>query len=349
MRAVRASASHGAVLDEVEVPKVGRGMALIKTLRAGICGSDLHVLRALERGLIKNANYMGHEVSGLVADLGEDVEGVQIGERVTVEPLARCGRCRNCRAGAYNICANREFVLGNYTDRPGGLADYFQVPAYCLVPLAAGLTDKEGALVEPLAVGVHALRMARPGYRPSVGIIGAGSIGLASIAAAIAAGASSIAVIARHDHQRAAALRLGATRVFAAEEDSSEQTLIERLEGDPLPEIVVETVGGRAGTVNLALNFAHPGGTIAMVGGYWENHQIDLNRLLMKELRITASNCYASPGGASDFKDAMGILRRNPAFAEAMVTHEYGLDDATEAFRTALDKHTGSIKVMLTP
>lgn len=349
MRAVKASADRAAVLEHVARPKPGPGMALVKTLRSGICGSDLNYIRGLQRGRSDKTNFLGHEVCGIVTELGDGVEEPGVGERVSVEPLFRCGQCRNCLAGAYNICERREFVLGNYPDRPGGLSDYFQVPAYCLRPLAKELSDKEGALVEPLAVGVHAIKVARSGFRPAVGVIGAGTIGLAAVAAAAAAGASAITVIARHAHQRQAAMRLGATKVIEARQDDSEAALRERLDGDRQPEIVIETVGGQADTMNLALKLAYPGGTVVMVGGYWETQRFDYTSLLMKELRVTSSNCYSSLDGASDFNDAMAIMRRKPEFAEVMVTHEFGLDDATAAFETAFDKSTGSIKVMLAP
>ena len=197
MKAVRANADHAAVLEECSTPAPGPGMTLIKTLSAGICGSDLHTIRRLQSGYAAAETMLGHEVCGVVAELGEGVESAQVGDRVTVEPLHRCGRCLNCLAGRYNVCYEREFVLGNYVDRPGGLAEYFEVPAYCLVPVSETLSDDEGALIEPLAVGVHALKVARPGFRPTVGVIGAGSIGLAVVMAAAAIGAPHIIVGAR--------------------------------------------------------------------------------------------------------------------------------------------------------
>ncbi len=349
MKAVRAHATQAAVIEEHQTPVPGPDNVIVKTLKSGICGSDLHTIRRLRNGLTQIEPLMGHEVCGVVSELGPGVETAQIGDRVAVEPLFRCGVCSNCIAGRYNICDDREFLLGTYEDRPGALAEYFEIPAYCLVGVDDSLSDEEGALTEPLAVGVHAMKAAQPGYRPSVGVVGAGTIGLAVVAAAAAAGASAITVVARHPHQREAATKLGATRVIAIGEDDSEETIHERLNGDPPPEIVVETVGGAAETINISLRLVHLGGTISMVGGFWESPSVDLEMMLMKEVRLAPSNCYSSVEGASDFKDAMAIIRSNPLFAETMLTHRFPLEAATDAFQTAFDKSTRSIKVMLNP
>ena len=335
MKTVRAHSAQAAVVEDFNTPVPGPGNVIVKTLKTGICGSDLHTIRRLKHDLTQKQPLLGHEVCGVVSQLGFGVETAQIGERVAIEPLYRCGVCSNCLAGRYNVCIKREFLLGMSADRPGGLAEYFEIPAYCLVLVDESLSDEEGALTEPLAVGVHAMKLARPGYRPSVGVVGAGTIGLA--------------VVARHPHQREAAIKLGATRVIAINNDESDEAVRERIEGDKPPEIVVETVGGAAETINLSLKLVHPGGTIAMVGGFWESPSVDLEMMLMKEVRLAPSNCYSSEQGSSDFKDAMAIMRSNPLFADTLLTHRFPLAAASEAFQTAFDKSTRSIKVMLNP
>ena len=349
MKTVRAHPAQAAVVEDFNTPVPGPGNVIVKTLKTGICGSDLHTIRRLQHDLTQKQPLLGHEVCGVVSELGSGVETAQIDDRVAIEPLYRCGVCSNCLAGRYNVCIKREFLLGMSADRPGGLAEYFEIPAYCLVLVDESLSDEEGALTEPLAVGVHAMKAARPGYRPSVGVVGAGTIGLAVVAAAAAAGASAITVVARHPHQREAAIKLGATRVIAINNDDSDEAVRERFEGDKPPEIVVETIGGAAETINLSLKLVHPGGTIAMVGGFWESPSVDLEMMLMKEVRLAPSNCYSSEQGSSDFKDAMAIMRSNPLFADTLLTHRFPLAAASEAFQTAFDKSTRSIKVMLNP
>ena len=349
MKAVRASATRTAVVEELHTPTARPGNVIVKTLKSGICGSDLHTISQLRRGLTHREPLVGHEVCGIVSETGPGVPTARVGDRVAIEPLRRCGVCSNCIAGRYNVCDQREFMIGGYLDQPGALSEYFEIPDFCLVPVDDLLSDEEGALTEPLAVGVHAIKVVRPGYRPSVGVVGAGTIGLAVVAAAAAAGASSITVVARHPHQRAAAEKLGATRTIAIDDDDSPETVQARLDGGQPPDIVVETVGGAAETLNAALKLVRSGGAISMVGGYWESPKVDLEMLLMKEIRLVGSNCYASGDGSSDFKDAMTIMRSNPQFAETMLTHRFPLEAAADAFHTAFDKSTGSIKVMLSP
>ena len=334
MRAVRASKTDAVVVEEIPEPRARPGTAVVRTLGAGICGSDVHTVSRLQRGLDTNEIFMGHEACGEVVELGDSAARVKVGDRVAIEPLARCGHCRNCRAGSYNICETGDFVFGVYPDKAGGLADYFEIPSVCLVPLRPDLSDREGALVEPVAVALHALRLSRPGYRPSVGIVGAGTIGLCAVAAAKAAGASEIIIMARHARQEQAAMALGATRVLRVDDTATQDEIADKLDGTPLPDVVIEAIIGGAASV---------------VGVQWEHNEVELFRLVSKEVRLTGSAVYATPEGVSDFEEAMALMARNPEVAETLITHDFALEDAREAFATAADRAAGSIKVVLAP
>ena len=349
MRAVRASKTDAVVVEEIPEPRARPGTAVVRTLGAGICGSDVHTVSRLQRGLDTNEIFMGHEACGEVVELGDSAARVKVGDRVAIEPLARCGHCRNCRAGSYNICETGDFVFGVYPDKAGGLADYFEIPSVCLVPLRPDLSDREGALVEPVAVALHALRLSRPGYRPSVGIVGAGTIGLCAVAAAKAAGASEIIIMARHARQEQAAMALGATRVLRVDDTATQDEIADKLDGTPLPDVVIEAIGGAARSVNLALEFVRKGGAASVVGVQWEHNEVELFRLVSKEVRLTGSAVYATPEGVSDFEEAMALMARNPEVAETLITHDFALEDAREAFATAADRAAGSIKVVLAP
>ena len=349
MRAVRASKTDAVLVEQIPEPRARPGTAVVRTLSAGICGSDVHTVSRLRRGLDTNETFMGHEVCGEVVELGDGPARVRVGDRVAIEPLARCGACRNCRAGRYNICEKGDFVLGVYTDKAGGLADYFEIPTVCLVPLRQDLHDREGALVEPVAVALHALRMTQPGYRPSVGIVGAGTIGLCAVAAAKAAGAAEITIMARHPTQEQAAMALGATRVLHVDDSATEDEIADKLDGAPLPDVVIEAIGGAARSVNLALEFVRKGGSVSVVGVQWEHNEVELFRLVAKEVRLTGSAVYATPDGVSDFEEAMALMAQNPEVADTLITHDFALADAPEAFATAADRSAGSIKVMVAP
>lgn len=337
--------------DFYEIPTPGPGELVVRMRQAGICGSDLHRLHALQSSGVPGHICVGHEVCGEIHAVGEGVPGIVEGARVAVEPLHRCGECQSCHSGRYNMCTGVgwHMVMGWDPDGPGGHSEYFSMPAYSAVPVPDDISDAGAALVEPLAVGVHAVRMGRPAYRASIAIIGAGSIGLAATAAARATGAAQITVLARYEHQQQAALELGATQVIRAGADATEDELRRLLGNSELPDIVIESVGGSAGTANLAMQLARPGGTIVVAGAFWGDAGVPAQPLVEKELQVVGSHTYSrDEQGVTDFEHAIAILRADAGIATTLVTHEFGLEDAKEAYRTAGDKTTGAIKVMFT-
>ena len=226
---------------------------------------------------------------------------------------------------------------------PGGLAEEVLVPAHRLHRLRPSLDRHVAALAEPLAVCVRGARLGRIGYRGRVAIIGAGTIGLLSIPAALAAGASEVFITARHPQQQEFARHLGATEVFP-----DTKSLLASL-GDGYPETVIETVGGKADTLIDAAQIAAPGGTIVKLGIFMGNTPIPSLMFFDKELTLIGSNCYAFDGVECDFASTTGLLQSLAADLAPLVTHRFGLDEANRAFDTALDKATGSIKVQLGP
>jgi len=349
-----AKITHDDILvdDFYNIPIPGPDEVLVKTRRAGICGSDLHRIHDLQTSGSLGHICVGHEICGDVCAVGKNVTGIQEGSRIAVEPLHRCGKCKFCCTGHYNLCDMVPFrmVMGWNPNGPGGHSEYFSMPAYSAVPVPDDLSDTEVAFVEPLAVGVHAVRMAQISSQSSVAIIGAGTIGLTSTIAAIDAGAAQTIVIGRYEHQRQAALKLGATHVIQAEPsitDEQLQTLLGKIE---LPDIVIECVGGSANTTSLALQLARPGGTIVLAGAFWGNSTIAAQPFFDKELSVIGSHTYASTEcGLTDFEHAVEVLRTNSQLASTVVTHEFSLHDAKEAYRVAANKQSGSIKVMLSP
>ncbi len=349
-----AKITHDDILvdDFYEIPTPGPGEVTVRTLRAGICGSDLHRLHALQSSAVPGHICVGHEVCGEVVAVGDGVTEIARCARVAVEPLRRCGECESCRTGRYNMCTEVgwRMVMGWDPDGPGGHAEYFSMPEYCAVPVPDDLSDTAGALVEPLAVGVHAVRMGRPSYRASIAVIGAGSIGLAATVAARAAGAARIIVLARYDHQREAALQLGATSVIQASADATEDELHALLGDNGLPDVVIESVGGSAGTTSLAMQLVRPGGTVVVAGAFWGDAGIPAHPVFEKELCVVGSHTYSrDEQGVTDFEHAIEILRADPGITDILVTHEFAIADAKEAYATAADKTTGAIKVIFTP
>lgn len=173
-------------------------------------------------------------------------------------------------------------------------------------------------------------------------VLGAGTIGLLSVLAARAAGASEVAITARHPHQRAAATTFGAT-VFTSADEAQEGL------GESWADVVLETVGGRAPTLVEAVRLARPGACIGMLGIFDGNAELPGLDFSTKELDLVGSNCYARAGARSDFDVAVALLAAHADAVRAIVTHRFPLADVNEAFRTAADKAQRSIKVTIDP
>jgi 2-desacetyl-2-hydroxyethyl bacteriochlorophyllide A dehydrogenase len=338
MRAAFGIAAGQIELRDVARPSPGPSDVLVRVRGCGICGSDLHWYHGV---LPVPPVCPGHEISGEVAEVGADVRGVRAGDRVAIEPLTVCHACRSCRIGEYQLCATMR-ILGIGAD--GGFADYVVAPAYTVFPLPASLGWELGALTEPTAVCVHAVRLAGVQIGQRVLVLGAGAIGLLSAAAARAAGASEVLITARYPHQRAAAEALGA-RPFTATNDGLME-LADAAQREPI-DAVIETVGGSADTINDAVQLVRPGGTVVVLGVF--SAPISCNGLLLvtKEVRIVGSIVYGRAGARADFDIALDLLATQRERLQALVTHRFPLERISEAFATAGDKQSGAIKVTI--
>ncbi len=324
-------------LRQIARPEPIPGRVLVKVRNCGICGSDLHWYGG---GFPVPAVCPGHEISGEVAEVGAGVEGFAPGDRVAVEPAITCGRCPACRAGDYEICADFK-ILG--THDAGGFAEYLAMPAYALFKLPDDLDWPTAALTEPLAVGVHGVRLGTVRLGDRVLVLGAGTIGLLTALAARAAGAAEVLITARHPHQRQAAERFGA-RPFSDGGDDLQAYAFEH----PI-DVTVETVGGTADTLNQAIFCTRPGGRVVVLGAFTCQPQINALVLMLKEIRLIGSLMYGRNGARADFDVALEVLRQNRDAAAALITHRLPLRRIDEGFRTAADKKEQSIKVTIEP
>ena len=327
-------------LAERALPEPGPGEVRLRVTACGLCGTDLHLVHS-PKPIIEPGSIMGHEMAGVVDDLGAGVSGFEAGEPVVVEPLASCGDCDPCREGRDSICRRLELYGMR---RPGGFAEAVVVPAHRLYRVPGSLSPSLTALAEPFAVAVHGLRLAgadreKPPARLLV--LGAGSIGLAVVAVARAWGFGHVAITARHPHQAEAAKRLGAHEVLEAGSPGD----LTGYDAD----LVVETVGGLAATMTAAGIALAPGGTICVLGVFMGPLTLDPLVLLGKEARLQWSNCYSRRPGEVDFADAVGILVAGGDGFDSLLTHEVPLDEIERAFEIAGDKRSGAVKVTVIP
>jgi 2-desacetyl-2-hydroxyethyl bacteriochlorophyllide A dehydrogenase len=338
MRAARAEAPGRIVVEEIQRPTPDAGEVVVAVGACGICGSDLHWYHDQ---MMMPVACPGHEIAGTVAMVGAGVTSAKEGDRVSVEGIASCGECRYCLAGNYHYCP-RIGIVGMTI--PGGYAEYLKIPArHCF-----GVGDMDfatAALSEPLGVAVHAARISGLAIGQRVLVLGAGTIGLMAVVAARAGGAGEILVTARRPQQKAAALALGADRVL---DDADEGALFEAAGESPI-DLVIESVGGTASTLDAAVAACRPGGTICLLGVYTKPIAFPALFTVAKELTIKGSFVYSRAGSRADFDVVVDLLRRHgDRIGATTITHRYPLAQIAEAFETASDKRSGSIKVAIT-
>lgn len=309
MQAVKRT-DEGIEVVDVDEP-TGEGVT-VHVRSASLCGSDLHMAAMGPLPVV-----LGHEVAGTLDD----------GTPVAIDPNHPCGTCDLCRAGRRHLC--RELTIVGVT-RDGGMAERVVIDPGSVVRLPVGLRVEDACLVEPLAVAVHGLGQAGITGGERVAVIGAGSIGLAAVAAAAASGVE-VDVEARHEAQREAAERLGAKGAANGEYD-----------------VVIEAAGTQS-ALDRAVELIRPGGLVQFLSTFWEPVTLPGFAALMKEATLRWSFTYGHRAGGRDVEVAAALLARTPAIADTLVTHRFPLADAPEAFRVAADRAQGVIKIVLEP
>jgi threonine dehydrogenase-like Zn-dependent dehydrogenase len=328
-------------LERLPVPEPEPGEVRVRVRACGVCGSDLHLFHS---GFFAPGQVPGHEMMGEVDALGDGVDSLQTGEPVAIEPLHSCGTCDTCRRGLDALC-RQGGIYG--IGLPGGLAEYVTVPARRAFRVPAELDPSLAALTEPMAVVVRGVKRGNlePGQR--VLVLGAGSIGLLAVVAARALGAGEVWLTARHPHQAELGASLGASRVLT-ESDASNESLADIGRDAPI-DVVIETVGGSADTLNAAGAAVAPGGTISVVGVFMERYALDPLPLFLKENTLAWSNCYTHPHEGADFETAVELVSGHRDVLGALNTHALPLQDAERALSVASDKKAGAIKVSVLP
>lgn len=319
-------------------PTPGPGEVLIRVKYVGICGSDIH---AYESGPFippqdpSTKIGLGHECSGEVVAIGPGVSTLAVGDRVTVEPGIPCGQCRFCKTGRYNLCLRMDFMATSPNYR-GALTRYLAHPAHMTFRLPEGMDLMEGALVEPAAVGVHAAMNAGAGPGLSVAILGAGCIGLMTLQACKALGATEIVVVDMLKKRLDKALALGASAVVDASAEDTVQA-VKRILGELGADIVFETAGSRA-TASLAPHIVMRGGKIMIVGTIPGDTPVNFLKI-NREVSIQTVFRYANR-----YPVTIGAIASGRIDVKSMVTDVYDFADTARAFRESVDRKSEIIK-----
>jgi len=330
-------------LKNHERPDPGPGDVIVNIRATGICGSDLIVYYDKES---PEEIAAGHEIAGEIVAVGPDMDSNRVGERVALDSIGAgraCTQCWYCRHGQYFLCANP------VEERGGGFAEYMVLRATGCFAMQDNLSWAEGALTEPLAVAVHAVRRGQLAGGETVAVLGSGTIGLACIAAARALGAGKIISTARYSQQVAMAKELGADDAVTPEGDVLQNALAEITDGRGA-DLTLEAVGGRSDdSLNQAIEVTRPQGRISTTGNFSRPVTVDWWKGLMKEQSWIWSAVYGVLDGRHDYEVALDLMASGRVNIGQVVTHTVLLNDIQKGIEISYNKKdTGAIKVQVT-
>lgn len=304
------------------------GEVELEVIAAGICGSDIHGYAGLNDRR-PPGTVMGHEVVGRVLAIGSNVD-LEIGDVMAVWPIVACGACELCRTERPHLCQSRR-LFGCTPELPGGFATRMTVPAENLVPLEPGVAEELGALVEPLAVGHHAVRLTRRCLGDRVGVVGGGPIGIATAIAARRQGAAEVTVVEPVAERRRTLVAMGFEAVTAGDSPRDLET-------------VFECVGKRA-TVRAAVDSTAPGGTVVCIGVAEPELEIPMVALVIEERRLLGSSAYTR----EDFVAVARSLGAGDVDFDRMIEARTDLAGAPATFAAYAAGETAAIKTLVIP
>ena len=318
-------------VEQRAMPEPGPREVLVEIAAVGVCGSDVHYYEHGRIGpfVVREPLVLGHESAGRVAALGSEVTRHAVGDRVTLEPGVPCGRCRECRAGRYNLCRDVRFFATPPID--GAFANYVTIHEDFAFALPDSVSDEAGALMEPLSVGIWACRKASVSPGDRVLVTGAGPIGLLAQQCALAFGATEVTITDVSDARLALARRTGATRALRAGEDVGEVDALIECSGHP--------AALAAGVAAL-----RPAGTAVIVGmGPEEDAMVPLSLIQSHEIWLTGTFRYANT-----YPTAIALAAEGRVDLEAIITGRYPLSDA-EAALNAGREDPANVKALVLP
>ncbi len=310
---------------------------LMQTCRIGVCGSDIHVYH----GLHPYTSYpvvQGHEVGGVVAALGKNVTGLKVGDKITFLPQVTCGECYPCTHGMYHICESLK-VMGFQTG--GAAQEYFILPAENVLKLPDSMSLDEAAMIEPIAVTVHALARGGGAADKRVVVLGAGPIGNLTAQVAQASGAKAVMITDISPYKLDKARECGIEHVVnTAQGDLG--VAIQREFGPEKADLILECVGIEA-TMTDAINSARKGSTIVVVGVFGRKPAVDLGLVQDRELSLVGTLMYQK----ADYERAIELVASGKMVLDKMITHRFPFADYLAAYHAIEVSNGNYLKVMV--
>lgn len=336
---------------EVEKPQAKGNNVLVKVKAAGVCGSDIQ--RVYENGAHRMPLIIGHEFSGVVEDVGEEVRGRWQGKRVGVFPLIPCKKCSACRNGTYEMCGQYNY-LGSRMD--GGFAEYVSVPEWNLIEIPDEVSFEQAAMLEPMAVAVHAMRRLALYKETCVAVCGLGTIGQLLVMFLLESGIQNVYAIGKSPMQMEAVKSMGLPeRNYCDCKTEDAEGFIRRRTEDRGVNAYFDCVGKNE-TVNLGLKVTAAGGQVCMVGNPYSDIRFDRDtywNLLRRQLRVagTWNSSYLGKNDSDapndDWNYVMKRLQKGRIHPERLITHRYSMEELDEGFEMMRNKKEPYVKVMM--
>jgi L-iditol 2-dehydrogenase len=347
MKALLLTSPSTLTLTEIDTPEPGAGEVRIQIAACGICGSDVHGYTGSTGRRIPPL-VMGHEAAGTIDALGQNVSGKMIGQRVALDSTVFCGTCEFCRNGQENLCTHRQ-VLGVSCDayrRQGCFAEYAIVPERCVYPLPDRMSFVAASLLEPLTIGLQAVRLgsAGPTTRSAI-VVGAGMIGLATIVGLKAYGVQRIAAVDLDASRLEEAKEFGADAVFEAGRITAKQLAewgASSADTDGA-DLVLEAVGAAA-SVETAIHAVTRGGTVVLIGNVSPSVELPLQTVVTRQIRLQGS-CAS----AGCYPEAIELAASGSVDLSRFVSRIAPLNDGADWFERLHKREPGILKVVLQP
>lgn len=331
-------------IEPLELQPLGPNDVKVQMKAVGICGSDVHYLKHMRCGdyIVKEPMVIGHECAGIVEEVGSEVTSLAVGDRVAMEPGISCWHCGQCKGGSYNLCPDMKFFATPPVH--GSLANHVVHPADLCFKLPDSLSLEEGAMCEPLSVGVHACRRANVGAETTVLIMGAGPIGLVAMLTARAFGAPRIVVTDIDAHRLSVAKKLGADAVVEVSTNTNdaadEVAEIQKAMGVGI-DVTLDCVGFSK-TMTTALSATASGGKVCLVGMGHTEMNVPLTPAAAREVDIVGIFRYKNT-----WPLCIKLIESGKIDVKPLITHRFGfsLKEVVEAFETSA-RGSEAIKVM---
>ncbi len=331
------------VYQDVPEPVIGPHDVLIQVKATGICGSDIHGMDGSTGRRIPPI-IMGHESAGIIVEIGEQVAGWQIGDRVTFDSTIYCGECYYCQRGEINLCDHRRVLgvsCGDYRQH-GAFAELVSVPQHILYRLPDGLTFPQAAMAEPVAIAVHAVRRAALPPNCTAVVVGTGMIGLLIVQALRQAGCGQVIAVDRDPGRVALAVELGAQVGLNPDRDDVGQRVAQLTDGRGA-EAAFEVVGITP-TVQLAVQVLRKGGQLTLVGNLSPGVDLPLQAVVTRELTL-----YGSCASRGEYPDCLDMIARGDINVEALISAVAPLAEGAAWFQRLYAGEPDLLKVMLVP